>query len=43
MMNTTLLFEAVTSVDSIWKMKTAAGSACVSRVRVPVSCAAPIR
>jgi hypothetical protein len=32
----TLLLDAVTSVDAIWKMKTPLGSACASSVRVPV-------
>jgi len=43
LMNTTLLFGAVISVESIWKMNTACGSPWALSVSCPVSCAAPIR
>lgn len=36
---TTELADAVVSVDPIWKMNTAFGSPCPSRVNAPVSCA----
>lgn len=36
LIRTTLLPEAVVSAEPIWKMKTALGSPCPSRVRVPV-------
>ena len=43
LMNTTLLFDAVISVESIWKMNTACGLPWAFSVNCPVSCAAPIR
>ena len=35
LINTTLLFDAVVSVESIWKMNTADGSPCALSVNVP--------
>ena len=43
LMNTTLLFDAVVSAESIWKMNTAWASPWALSVNVPVSFAAPIR
>jgi hypothetical protein len=39
LISSTWLADAVVSVLPIWKMKTAFGSPCASRVSVPVNCA----
>ncbi|RGC70280.1 hypothetical protein C5N14_07630 [Micromonospora sp. MW-13] len=43
LIRTTLLFDAVVSAESTWKMNTAWGLPWALSVSGPVSCAAPIR